>query len=163
MQKLSSDIKQAIKKLKSQVYYDKSNTNLNLRKQLVTYLSEHGKGKLEDSVLNLLSKSNNLENYLNSVSYVVIPKRLKSQDQNEQFVSNHKIEKESIVEDINLIIDAPLEIHVLSILWLMRIGYKIDKNLPNSCFGNRLLLNNDHNGIVHGRGLLKPYYRQYQF
>jgi len=155
-------IKQAIKKLKSQVYYDKSNTNLHLRKQLVTYLNENGKEQLENSVLNLVLGNKQLEHFLNKVSYVVIPKRIKNSESTEQFVSNYKAEKKTVIEDINLMIDAPLEIHVLSILWLIRIGYKIDKNLPNSCYGNRLLLNEESTGIISGRGLLKPYYRQYQ-
>ncbi|REL39151.1 hypothetical protein DYD21_04120 [Rhodohalobacter sp. SW132] len=155
-------IRQALKKLKSQVYYDKSNTNLHLRRQLVTYLDQNGKKKLEDSVYKLLMGRDEIEPFLKKISYVVIPKRIKNGYSSEQFITNYKAEKKTVIEDINLIIDTPLEIHILSILWLMRIGYKIEKNLPNSCYGNRLLLNDEGTGIVTGRGLLKPYYRQYQ-
>jgi hypothetical protein len=155
-------IKQSIKKLKNQVYYDKSNTNLHLRKQLVTYLYQHGKKRLEESVLDLLEGQKNFEPYLKKISYVVIPKRIKKSESKGQFITNFKAGKKTTIEDINLIIDAPLEIHLLSILWLIRIGYKIDKELPESCYGNRLLLNDEGSGIVSGRGLLKPYYRQYQ-
>ncbi|SMO65103.1 reverse transcriptase domain-containing protein [Gracilimonas mengyeensis] len=155
-------IKQAIKKLKNQVYYDKSNTNLHLRNQLVTYLYQHGKKRLEKSVLGLLEGKKSLKPYLKNISYVVIPKRIKKSEPNGQFITNFKAEKKTTIKDINLIIDAPLEIHLLSILWLIRIGYKIDKDLPESCYGNRLLLNEEGSGIVSGRGLLEPYYRQYQ-
>jgi len=155
-------VEQALKKLKSQVYYDKSNTNLHLRKQLVTYLHQNGKKKLKNSVLDLLHGKKKLDPYLKKISYVVIPKRIKIYTFDDQFITNYKADKNTTVEDVNLIIDAPLEIHILSILWLMSIGYKIDANLPNTCYGNRLILNDDNSGIVSGRGLLKPYYRQYQ-
>ena len=160
--KLKPLIEQALKKLKSQVYYDKSNTNLHLRNQLVTYLHKNGKKELIESVHNLLVDQKEIEPLLKKISYVVIPKSIKNGKPSEQFVTNYKAEKNTTIDDINLIIDAPLEIHLLSILWLMRIGYKIDKDLPNSCYGNRLLMNDEGTGIVSGRGLLKPYYRQYQ-
>lgn len=162
MESVEDLINQAIKKLKSQVYYDKSNTNLHLRKQLVTYLNENGKEKLKKTVLNLISDKKELDHLLKKISYVVIPKRIKNSESTKQFITNYKAEKKTVIEDINLIINAPLEMHVLSIIWLLRIGYKIDKNLPKSCYGNRLLLNDEGTGIVSGRGLLKPYYRQYQ-
>ena len=97
-----NQIKEAIKKLKSQVYYDKSNTNLHLRKQLVTYLHRYGKQKLEDSVYNLLTEQKNFETLLENISFVVIPKRIKMDNHDEQFITNFKGEKKTTVEDINL-------------------------------------------------------------
>src|SRR5690625_3219185 len=159
---IKDDIRQGLKKLKSQVYYDKSNTNLHLRKQLVTYLHQTDKEELIDSVYNLVRGKKKLDSYLEDIDYIVIPKRVKKFDDSKQFITNYKPESETKIEDINLIIDAPLEIHLLSVLWLMIIGYKIDKELPETCYGNRLLLTEEKDGIVSGRGLLKPYPRQYQ-
>jgi hypothetical protein len=156
------DIRKALKKLKSQVYYDKSNTNLHLRKQLVSHLHQSGKEELVDSVYDLITDRKKLDTCLNKISYVVIPKSIKPFHDSKQFITNFKPETATMVKDINLIIDAPLEIHILSILWLMMIGYKIDAKLPDDCYGNRLLLTENKDGIVSGRGMLKPYYRQYQ-
>lgn len=156
------DIEQALQKLKSQVYYDKSNTNLYLRKELTKYLHENGKEKLIKSVKNILRRKKKFNPLLKRISYAVIPKSIKQDNESKQYITNFKSEKNTVVKDINLIINAPLEIHILSILWLMRIGYKIDNGLSNACYGNRLLLKDDRSGLVSGRGLLKPYYRQYQ-
>src|SRR5690625_1520640 len=156
------DIEQALQKLKSQVYYDKSNTNLYLRKELTKYLHENGKEKLIKSVKNILRRKKKFNPLLKRISYAVIPKSIKQDNESKQYITNFKSEKNTVVKDINLIINAPLEIHILSILWLMRIGYKIDNGLSDACYGNRLLLKDDRSGLVSGRGLLKPYYRQYQ-
>src|SRR5690606_20320490 len=35
-------------------------------------------------------------------------------------------------------IDCSIELHIISILWILRIGEKIDRKLDPSCFANRL-------------------------
>lgn len=165
-----SEIQQAVKKLISQVYYDKSNTNLHLRKQLVSYLNEHGYDQLVDRVQRYLSTkktiSLSLDELISGIKYKVIPKSATSKktDTDKQYVTNKRSSEEYEVRDINLIIDAPLEIHVLSVLWLMKLGVQLDAKLSDTTFGNRLVLKNDSEvpEIESGRMLLKPYIKQYQ-
>lgn len=164
------DIQQAVKKLISQVYYDKSNTNLHLRKQLVSYLNKYGYDQLVDRVQRYLSTkkaiSPSLEELINEIGYKVIPKSAtpKKPNTDKQFVTNKRSSEEYEVRDINLIIDAPLEIHVLSVLWLMKLGVQLDAQLSDTCYGNRLVLKEDSDEpeIESGRILLKPYIKQYQ-
>lgn len=165
-----TDIQQAVKKLISQVYYDKSNTNLHLRKQLVSYLNEYGYDQLVHRVQRYLSTkkgiSPSVEELINEIGYKVIPKSAtpKNSFTDKQFVTNKRSSEEYEVRDINLIIDAPLEVHVLSVLWLMKLGVQLDAQLSDTCYGNRLVLKEDSEEpvIESGRILLKPYIKQYQ-
>lgn len=156
------DVGQAVKKLLSLVYYDKSNTNLHLRKQIADYFFDSGREQLIDRILRLVKGKLSVENILSELSYQVIPKGVEPKYGDKGYVSNNRESEEYDIQDVNLIIDAPLEIHVISVLWLLKFGYKIDAQLPDTCYGNRLVLNEDKTGVEDGRALLKPYIRQYQ-
>jgi len=58
-------------------------------------------------------------------------------------------------------IKCPVEIHIISVLWIMKIGYILDEKLSINCFGNRLFRNGDgkfENSKIH---LFQKYYEKY--
>ena len=69
-----------------------------------------------------------------------------------------------MVEKYNNFIDLPIEGHIISVLWILLVGYNIDKGLEENCFGNRLrdnLVIFDNN-ISDSPHLFKYYYDQYK-
>ncbi|MEX2411365.1 MAG: reverse transcriptase domain-containing protein [Candidatus Paceibacterota bacterium] len=163
-------VEQAVKKLISHVYHDKSNTNLHLRVELVKYLHENSFDDLVERVLQTLSTNKNnsidVNKLIEEINYKTIPKSVSSEHlkNDTQYLSNNRTNEYYNLNDVNLIIDAPIEIHVLSVLWLMKLGVQLDARLSDACYGNRLVLTEDKENpeIESGRALLKPYIHQYQ-
>lgn len=100
----------------------------------------------------------------NKVDVDFFPKKFKSDDSeiNKNFISNVKSKEKYEVEKVTPFINAPLEFHIISILWIIKSGYKFDSELLDVCKGNRLLLNKDHSSLIQNSSLFKPYYSQYQ-
>lgn len=156
------DVKQAYKKLLASVYYDKSNTNLVLREKIARLHDEEERKVLFKNVLNLIKGEMSFKKIQGDIGFVVLPKGVKGKSTEEEMVSNDRIGNQNIIERFNLMIDAPLEVYIISVLWLMKVGYKLDRQLSDQCYGNRLLLNKDKDRVVSGRGLFKHYVKQYQ-
>lgn len=100
----------------------------------------------------------------NKIDVDFFPKKFKSEDLeiNENYISNVKSKEKYEVEKVTPFINAPLEFHIISILWIIKTGYKFDAELLDFCKGNRLLLNKDRSGLIQNSSLFKPYYSQYQ-
>ncbi|WMI65529.1 RNA-directed DNA polymerase [Aestuariibaculum sp. YM273] len=115
------------------------------------------------------------------ITYKVLPKKVKSYNE----YSNSNTKKDPLIESIftnvreisndhnyeldklNLFFDAPVEIHLISILWIMKLGFQLEGDLEEKCYGNRLILeekkaNSDKKKVTDDSGLFKPYYKQYQ-
>jgi len=184
------DIKTAYHKLKSLAYYD--NNDLFLKAKIASFESgsETNLNYLDEQLDNIFATLTNMneskkENYWNEIidkiDFYVLPKQVKpfSEYRNENknsenvieniFTNNRDIGKDEKYEIDNVIffIDAPIEIHILSILWIMKIGYILDLELDSKCYGNRLILENSKSKLdikipTEDEGLFKPYYNQYQ-
>lgn len=181
-------IKQAYVKLRSYIYHD--NTDLYLRQQLVEFetgitkerfpedsINHYDDGsygrkrmtveyKLEKLALNLQSYHNDnsfFNGLINKTRINYYPKSLSSSIPHESnFVTNKKSKEKYLVERVTPFIDAPIELHIISVLWIMQNGVELDAKLGDECFGNRLILNKDRSEVVQGSGLFKPYFNQYQ-
>lgn len=185
-----AEIKESYIKLKSYVYYD--NTDILLRRQLVEFETGIGKEflinnpsshyniggelfdykytfTLEEKFDRITSELNNF--HLNSKFFDAIlsdininfyPKKIKSEDIEDNFFSNVKVKEKYEIERVTPFINAPIELHIIAVLWIMKHGVILDANLKNECLGNRLLLNIDKTEVVQGSGLFKPYFKQYQ-
>ncbi|HRE68190.1 MAG TPA: RNA-directed DNA polymerase [Cyclobacteriaceae bacterium] len=96
----------------------------------------------------------------------VDPKKRKEIQQNvpsqENFITNKREDETYLVDRLSIFISLPVELHLISVLWLMQYGYRLDKKLGDECLGNRLILNQDKTAITEGSGLFKPYFNQYQ-
>lgn len=100
--------------------------------------------------------------FLQKIDANIYPKKYEKTEKSDNYITNQRVEKEYPIQRLTAFIDAPIEIHLLSVLWTINYGVQIDSQLGNNCIGNRLLLSKDKKKIVHGSGLFKPYFKQYQ-
>lgn len=165
-------LNKAYKKLKSSVYYDK--TNLILRDRIVDFESSHGQ-ELSAYLRNLWEnfKLGNTawevqkEKILSQINVRLLPKKVKKPSAEEaaskvisNFVSKHVIE----VEEIQYFIDMPVEAHILGVLWVFLVGWKLDQQLQN-CYGNRIrkkLYKNSSLTPTYSPYLFEPYFENYE-
>lgn len=116
------------------------------------------------------------------ISYRVLPKKVKAYNDYKKpksekseplidsvFTNVREIEEDEEYEfdKLTFFLDAPVEIHLISILWIMKLGYHLETDLNEKCYGNRLILekkkaNSNEMMVTDDSGLFKPYYKQYQ-
>ena len=155
------EIKNAYIKLKSYIYYD--NTDLPLRSQLVEFETSIGKDflfknpsshynigqdvfsyrtrftieeKFERIAHELNSFHENPEFFDSLLSKIEInfyPKKIRPETEEKNFITNIKIKDEYIVERVTPFIHAPLELHIVSVLWIMKFGVSLDAKLKDEC------------------------------
>lgn len=121
-------------------------------------------------------------NLYRKIGYRTLPKKVKSyNDYNPKkskkeehlidsvFTNIREIENGANYEfdKLTFFFDAPIEIHLVSILWIMKLGYNLESDLHEKCYGNRLILNkkkanSNEQKVTDDSGLFKPYYKQYQ-
>ena len=184
------DVKSAYIKLKSYIYHD--NTDLLLRQKLVEFEANLDKDIIAHNVSRYYKSSETifaplkyftLEEKLDQITEGInsfnedpsffnkilddiridfYPKKLKARIEEINYISNQRINKKYEIERVTPFINAPIELHIISVLWIMKQGVKLDKALDPNCLGNRLLLNKEQTSIVEGSGLFKPYFNQYQ-
>lgn len=100
---------------------------------------------------------------LSEINAKFLPKKIKDTTKDDNsIISNIRTLNDYNTERFTVFIDASIELHIISVLWIMKSGYKLDSTLLSNCFGNRLILNKNRDGVVQGSALFKPYARQYQ-
>lgn len=167
---VKEDIKDAYEKLLSSVYYD--NTNLILRNQLTKYairLKNEGDNVFND-VLAVVNgaETTELERWKEEITLDYYPKKISKSPSNGKsecanFISNMNYEKELKIDRLSIFAKFRIEIHIISVLWLMKFGPKIEKSLSGCCYANRLSLSGDENEkVTDGKWLYKKYIYQYQ-
>jgi hypothetical protein len=180
------ELKEAYIKLKSHIYYD--TTELFQRKKLaefetglldggfsfLTKTSRYGENifklnvKVDEKLDTILEWINNhnekkdCDQFLNDIKLLYVPKTYSRKDEVDNFLSNQRVFSSYDIERVTVFADIPIELHLISILWIMKFGYKLDAGLSDNCLGNRLILNKSKEAIVKGSGLFKPYFSQYQ-
>lgn len=155
----------AFKKLKSSVYYDK--TQLILRQKLVEWEVQHDVddelSKLSDDLIgNFESLCNRI---CDSISYRVFPKKLENSKTEESNILFNFTEKDITVKELQYFIDMDIEGHILGVLWLMMAGYKIDEQIYEHSYGNRIrknLRSEFSNECTYSPYLFEPYFQQYE-
>lgn len=179
MNKITLDeLKNAYVKLKSHIYYD--TTELFQRRKLAEfetglasedYLSnilKSLKHNLEEkfehlvSIINNHHKNKEFDKYLNEIKLIYLPKKFVKKDYGDNFLTNQRVQDNYEIDKVTVFADIPIELHLVTILWIVKYGYLLDTTLSESCVGNRLILNKSKDGVVKGSGLFKPYFSQYQ-
>lgn len=178
------ELKEAYIKYKTYIYHD--TTELYQRRKLAEFetglLSDEflfGNTPYTKSIFNfsveLENKFENIVNWINTqhskgqfnqfldkIELLFLPKKFEKLDSEENFITNQRIRDTYNIERVTVFADIPIELHLVTVLWITRYGYKLDAKLDSSCVGNRLLLNKSNNAVIKGSGLFKPYFTQYQ-
>lgn len=132
-------VERAYKKLKGNVYFDK--TQAILRDRIVDF---EGNGDI-DAKLQLLnqklqSPSEEWEQYSNylisSIRALSLPKSLK-EDKDDNVILNSKPTNIE-VDRVQYFVDMCVEGHLLGVIWLCTIGVELDVNFYQHSYGNRL-------------------------
>lgn len=164
---LEDRVKVAYKKLKQMVYFEKH--PLTLRRRLAEFECDGDFEKRLRLVAKIAGANNPHETaefkaWLEDIDFDLIPKSVESpvkyDDDQGSFVSNvtngplHKISK------VNYMFDGAVELHLLSVLWLMVEGPEYDHILSQHCWGSRLhqFVGNDED---HSAYLFKKYHELY--
>ncbi len=156
-------VEKAYKKLKSSVYFDK--TQLILRNAIVEFENNDIEQSLH-KIYNALSDEDvffKLQNeIINSISVSSFPKKLNNNDNS--IISNYSSKKIKI-KDLQHFINMRVEGHILGVLWIMLIGYRIDKTVYEHSYGNRIrknLINELSEAPTYSPYLFEPYFFQYE-
>lgn len=161
----STMVEKAYKKLKSSVYFDK--TQLILRNAIVEFEKTHN--NVDDYLHSLFNKLNDdaefdelKNNILDSISVLYFPKSLHKDDRD--IISNLSSKKITI-DKLQYFIDMKVEGHILGVLWIMLIGYQMDKGVYEHSYGNRIrkgLINELSEVPTYSPYLFEPYFLQYE-
>lgn len=174
-------IYEAYRKFKNYSYYDSA--SLFSRKRVAEFEEElYGLTKKQfkkkfaeklDGLSKVLLGINEqyFQRLLDDMDFCILPKRMKKDSvQNAdsiKLISNH-IQKEKLeIEKYNIFIDAPVEIQLISTLWVMFVGVKLSKLISPHNYAYRLSLTSpqtesQQTKISSGLHIYKPYFQGYQ-
>lgn len=171
------ELEVAYKKFKSNKYFDKYSAIT--RKQVVEFESSWDfEEKLNNLITNLngdkrawIKYSNEL---INKTYIYTFPKTLKKeikkgQEGGDDIISNIDLKPTKMkfdIEHTQSMINIPIELHIVSLLWIERIGKDMDKLFYEGSHGNRLIKNKENNEEIKKQTwspyLFKPYYNEYE-
>ena len=163
-----TEISIAYRKLKSFVYHE--NFSLHLRIQLAHFETEEIDSKLFALVekINKYAGKNKKElgDYFLKIGLILLPKAFTTQNINKSegdafYFSNANKQKEYEIESCTPFIDAPVELHIVCMLWIRKIGQFLDAEMDLNCYSGRLLRNSDDIYEESTIKLFKKYYINY--
>lgn len=171
------DIYEAYRKLKNYYYYD--NTSLTIRYKIAEFeqrfysesplpfqqnFSAAMSGVL--AIANGLDKDNKqLKWLLKQISFTYITKSVDRPDkssESERLITNKPLETTIKVSKLNMLIDAPIEVHIISMLWLMFVGKHFRNLLKRNNYAYLFDYDEENDDLHSGLQLFKPYYIGYQ-
>lgn len=165
-----ADVEDAYRKLKHHFFYD--NSQLFIRHELAQYElgSIDTKLQLLTEVLNgdfEASKELGINALKKKIGCFEFPKKFlnKPINSNEKCYSNQCSDSFEIEgkQGIFYYINAPIPVHIFSVLWIKFVGWKLQTKymLSDYCMGNVLILDSEKSGVATGMQLFKPYFSQY--
>ena len=179
------ELYEAYRKLKSYFYYD--NTSLFTRKKIAEFESKFHSKANDDSkrkfkllfksemsdLLTVVNNEGNWEEIWNGwlkedVDCIILPKEISDQtnpDITIMYVNNKTNEKEVKVKSVNALIDASIKIHIVSVLWIMKVGLRLSQLVDSNNYAYQLAThenNEDEKEIDNGLAIYKPYFTGYQ-
>jgi len=161
-------VKKAYKKLKADVYYDK--TMSLLRNAIVDFESSYSDEELEkefEKIYNWLQNKDiflkETEDIIAEIDIISLPKKLENKFETGFVISNDE-SKENKITDLQYYIDIPVEGHILGALWVMLVGCWIDSKLYENLYANRIskyIVKNNYK-YTYSPYLFEPYFVQYE-
>jgi hypothetical protein len=168
-----AEVFKAYKKLKHYFYYD--NTSLFIREKIAEFENEiesnsdhpNYESAFRNRMRTIASNLNRKpikfwQNYFEQkIDYRITPKSLHKK---QSLVLTNRTQQDVLhVERINLFIDTTVEIHIISVLWLMRVGRHLTKWVDRDNYAYQLEIKDEEKEeVVDGLRLYKPYFIQYQ-
>lgn len=172
--KLTEDVvKHAYLYLKNYAYYEK--INLFLKKKVAKFECDSFDVSIKklSSLLNggNFTTSSVFKNWLESIDYYVLPKSISRPEdkdgnckENGLFISNVTSSPKYPVK-VNYFISAPVELHIIEVLWCLIVGPILDEDLSECCYSNRLEDSakkfTQQKNVKNFRSLFKYYVKQY--
>lgn len=112
----------AYKKLKSHYYYDK--TLMDIKYKIAMFESDYEKFKLDIDKLTINILNENTEYFddlINKIDFIVLPKKLIHEVESTDIVKSN-VENKKSINKINFFIDAPVELLIIDLIWLLLVG-----------------------------------------
>lgn len=184
------DIYDAYRKFKTFVYYN--GQPLTLRNKLAEFEIKMLEGEnqnhdaREDFIRKFKNQINSLrgllnnddekyikdfEGWLKEIKHSLVPKQLKETTVvNEHFISNEVPIEDYVVQKCNFIIDAPIEIYLISTLWTIKLGRRLHNHISRDNYAYRLSIfdgvektdDEKYDPVSSGLMLYDPYFIGYQ-
>lgn len=157
------DVVLAYRRLKSHVYHENSLS-------VLMSIAEYEDDDIDKKLTNLFKKINSyctndkssIHALLGEIEFTLMPKSFEGDNKDEGFFyTNQNVKNTYLVDRVTIFIKCPVEIHIISILWIMFVGKYLDKELGNCCYGNRLERNSDDDFEEGSIKLFKKYYINY--
>ena len=170
-------IYEAYRKLKNYFYYD--NTSLTIRYKIAQFEQpfytdsdldfEDRFGAAMDGVYRIVNGEDKDDQLLNAllsqISFVYITKSVEKGGGSEELkrvIVNKPLDDRIVVSKLNMLIDAPIEIHVISVLWLMYVGKLYGLLTEKNNYAYMFDYDDEDGDLHHGLQLFKPYFVGYQ-
>lgn len=171
-----SEILSAYKKFKHYFYYD--NTSLFVRQKIAVFenkLRHRPENTIEERLfkhfesisrdISSLSLKKWKERFKTSIEIRTTVKSIEKQTSN--ILTNTNKDGTIKLERCNFLIDASVEIHIITVLWLMYCGKYLSKLVDADCYAYKLALSIDEldeetEEVINGLKLYEPYFRGYQ-
>lgn len=160
-------IEKAYKKLKSSVYYDK--TQLSLRNRIIEFEMEHPDDELDSYLKELYDKcflKNDFKELtktiLDEMDVISLPKKL-SQEKSD--IVTNSVTTNTCITELQHYIDMSVEGHILGMLWILLLGYKLDNDIYEHSYGNRIrknFISELSDKVTYSPYLFQPYFEQYE-
>ena len=101
---------------------------------------------------------------MNQIDYWILPKGFLKTEPEEKsaILTNKDFDKKIKIDKAFYLIKAPIELHLISVLWIMKVGYILESPIEPDPYGNKLQLKEKGKGVVSGLKLFKPYFKEYQ-
>lgn len=143
------NIKQAYLFLKRNTYHE--NLNLFLKQRVAAFECDDFDASI-DTIHEVLTskeplKHKQFKDWLSRIDYHLLPKSVSRPEDEVQkkhnenkglFISNVSISPVYEVSKVNYLIDAPVEFHIIEVLWSLIVGPVLENNLTDDCYSNRL-------------------------
>lgn len=176
------DVIDAYRKLKTYFYYDNSDLFMKRKIADFEYKNEDIDYIFDHLAKILNTKSEDISEYFvtdktilrdNLVDFYLLPKsfdnNILDEDCKNIIITNRYTSEIYEFSKFNFLIDIPIELHIINVLWIVKLGYLLDSDYcyysdknTSYCYANRLEIDEDKKCILPGNKLFKLYSSQYQ-
>lgn len=175
------DIIDAYRKLKTYFYYDNSALFMKRKIADFEYKNEDIEQIFEQLAEKLNTQSEDVSKYIitdqssrnNLIDFYLLPKSFENNilenDCKNIIITNRYTSEVYEFSKFNFLIDIPIELHIINVLWIVKLGYLLDSDYcyysdkyTSYCYANRLEVDKDKECILPGNKLFKLYSSQYQ-